>query len=225
MDTEDQIKQSEIDLIDYIKIIYKRWWIILIIVFASMFHTAISSLRQPKMYEAYATFFPLSLNQNAEESEVFFFKPQIDIRTMVISLLDSRKMTDRVIEELDLRTLWNISSMTETRKMLKSSISITLEKIGIIRLAAQSDSPELAAKIANAYVDNLDYFNQQLDIGPQKRIVQMVDRAVAPDEKIPRGTIRKVTKAGTVAFLFAIFLVFLIDFIKRAEIIKRLKEK
>jgi tyrosine-protein kinase Etk/Wzc len=174
MDTEDQIKQSEIDLIDYIKIIYKRWWIILIIVFASMFHTAISSLRQPKMYEAYATFFPLSLNQNAEESEVFFFKPQIDIRTMVISLLDSRKMTDRVIEELDLRTLWNISSMTETRKMLKSSISITLEKIGIIRLAAQSDSPELAAKIANAYVDNLDYFNQQLDIGPQKRIVQMV---------------------------------------------------
>ena len=40
--------EDEIDLIDYIKVIYKRRWMIVIIVLISVLFAAVSSLLKPK---------------------------------------------------------------------------------------------------------------------------------------------------------------------------------
>lgn len=226
MDTKDQIGQSEIDLIDYIKIIYKRRWMVLIIVIVSALFTGISSLCQPKMYEASATFFPLNLNVNYNiQSEGIVMKPRLGIEDLIISILNSRKMADMVIEQLDLKNLWNAKLTADAQNTLKSATKITLEQNGIIRLSVRNKSPELTAKIVNAYVDNLDYFNRQLDIGAQRQIVQVIDRATVPETRMPRGTIKKTMLAGFISFMTAVFLVFSLEFIKKSDIKKRLREK
>ena len=217
---EDEI---DIDLVDYIKIIYKRWKIIVVIVFISMLVSGIFSLMKPKMYEAQATFFPLNAQSNIETGGIVI-KPSLDIKDLIISILNSRKMADRIIEQLKLKDTWNQNLSAHTRKSLDKATKISLDKNGIIKLSVHTTSPELSAKIANSYVDNLDYFNRELNIGANTNIVQVIDRAAIPEERMPRGTVKKIFLNGIVSFMFAIFLAFFIEFIKKSNLKSRLKE-
>ena len=214
--------EDEIDIVDYIKVAYKYRWMIIAITLISMLLTGAFSFMKPKMYEANATFFPMDVKYSVE-SQGSMMQPTIGIKDFVILIFESRKMTDRVIDQL------NLDEPAKKKLMLKnsltSSVKIQIRKNGLIKLLAQSKSPELSAKIANAYVDNLDYFNRQLDIGAQRNIVQVIDRAVAPKGQMPRDTISKAVKSGSIFFVIAIFIAFLIEFIKKGDIRKRLQEK
>jgi len=217
---------GEIDLIDYIKIIYRRWKIIAVIVFVSMFFTGISGLRQSKSYKASATFFPLEVGEYSSlQSEGFSSKRQIGIKDLIVSIFESRTMAARIVEQLNLKNIWKIKSTSSAQKVLGGITKINLKKNGIIELSVITDSPELSAKIANAYVDNLDYFNQKFSLGAQKQIVQVIDRAVVPDKRMSRNTKKKVQRAGMFSFVFAVVLTFFLEFIRRSNIIKRLREK
>jgi len=217
---------GEIDLIDYIKIIYKRWKIIAVIVFISMFFAGISSLRQSKLYKASATFFPLEGGEYSSlQTESFSSKRQIGIRDLIISIFESRTMAGRIVEQLNLKDTWKIKSASGAQRALGGITKINLQKNGIIELSVITNSPQLSAKIANAYVDNLDYFNQKFSLGAQREIVQVIDRAVVPDKRMPRDTKKKVQKAGMFSFVLAVVLIFFLEFIRGGNIIKRLKEK
>ena len=222
--SQPQYHEDEIDIVDYIKVAYKYRWMIIAVVLISMFLTGVSSLMKPKMYEAQATFFPLNAQANIETGGIVI-KPSLDIKDLIISILNSRKMADRIIEQLKLKDTWNQSLSAHTRKSLDNATKISLDKNGIIKLSVHTTSPELSAKIANSYVDNLDYFNRELDIGATTKIVQIMDRATMPEERMPRGTVKKIFLNGIVNFMFAIFLAFFIEFIKNSNIIERLKEK
>jgi uncharacterized protein involved in exopolysaccharide biosynthesis len=213
--------EEEVDLVDYLRMIIKNRVMIITFVFLSMIFAAVFSLLQVKMYEANATFFPMNIK---EETAVTLMKPKIDIENLVISILESRKMADRIIEQLNLNMLWKKELMTDSRNILKKTTKITLEKNGIIKLVVRNESAQLAANIANAYVDNLDYFNRELELGSQKQIVQLIDRAVVPERKIPRGTLKIVLLSAAISFFFAIFLALLIESFKRNEVWKKLKQ-
>ena len=215
-------EKNEIDLIDYIKIIYKRRWIILTFIIICILYTGISSLRQSKKYEAAATFFPIKY-QVSDASALI--ETQVGIESLIISMLESRKMADRIIEQLDLKKLWKTDSMDDARMAIKGIIKLTLEKNGLIKLSAQTTTAELSARIANAHVDNLEYFNRELNLGARRQIVQVIDRAVIPEKRMPRYTKKKILLTGAGSFMFAVFMIFFIDFIQRSNIIKRLKEK
>jgi len=79
-----QYCEDEIDIVDYIKVIYKHRLMIIAIVFISMLFTGIIGLMQPKMYEAQATFFPMNTNYNIQTQSVIM-KPQLDIEDLIIS--------------------------------------------------------------------------------------------------------------------------------------------
>ena len=133
-------------------------------------------------------------------------------------------MADRIIEQLNLKDTWNQNLSTYVRKKLDNAAKVSLDKNGIIKLAVHTKSPELSAKIANSYVDNLDYFNRELNIGANTKIVQVIDRATVPEVRMPRGTIKKTFLAGMASFMFTIFLAFFIEFIKNSNLKSRLKE-
>lgn len=217
-------RESEIDLIDYLKIIYKRRWLVLALTVMGMLYACITSVRQSEIYEASATFFPLSMNNNVA-SQGFTVKPQLDIKDMALSILKSRNMAERVVEQLDLQKLWNARLKSDAVRALRGSVTVALEQNGLIRLSVCSISPELAAKIANSYVDSLEYFNSQLNITAQRQIVQVIDRATVPDTKTPRNTVKKVMMSGVIYFIIAVSFVFSEEIIKKSEIIKRIKEK
>ncbi len=222
---DQQYHEDEIDLIDYIKVIYKRWKMIVVIVLVSMFFAGAASLHKPKMYEAYATFFPMNVREYyGPQSGAPAMKRRLNIEDLIISLLESRKMADRIIEQLNLKGVWKAKLMSDARRALKSATKTTMQKNGIIKLSVQTKSPELSAKIANGYVDNLDYFNREFDLGAQKQIVQIVDRASAPEKRMARGTKKNTLMAGVTSFMFAIFLAFFLEFLQKTDIKKKLKE-
>lgn len=215
---------GEMDIFEYLRMIYKKRWAVLVIVIAAMLFTGVSSIRQPEMYEASATFFPLSMNYNVQP-DGFMLKPQLDIKDMIVSILKSRSMAGRIVEQLELKKLWNTKYASDASMALRSSIAVTFEQNGAIRLSVYSTQPELTAKIANAYVDNLEYFNAQLNITAQKQIVQVIDRAVVPDTRMPRNTVKKVAMSGLIYFLVAICLIFIMDFIRRSDFWNKIREE
>ncbi|MFC1808237.1 Wzz/FepE/Etk N-terminal domain-containing protein [Candidatus Omnitrophota bacterium] len=224
--TPHQPYEDEIDLVDYIKVVYKRRIMIITVIIISVLSAGLLSFFKPEMYEASATFFPMNVQERyGAATETLAMKRQLDIEDLIISILESRKMADRIIEQLNLKKLWGKNLMVSTRNALKGATQIKLEINGVIKLSAMTGSPELSAKIANAYVDNLDYFNRQLDIGAQRQIVQVIDRAAVPERRMGRGVKKNSMIAGAISFLLTVFLSFLLEFIQRSGFIKRLKEK
>ena len=215
--------ENEVDLVEYIKVIYKHRLMIFIVVLFSMVIAGLMSMSQPPFYQSTATFFPLYSSPKIQTEDIVI-KPGPDIKDLIISVLESRKMADRIIEQLNLKKIWSQKFMMDTREILNKASEVTLAKNGIIKLSVQTKSPSLSADIANAYVDNLDYFNSQLDIGAQRQIVQVIDRATVPEERMPRGTITKISLTGIVFFMFSIVLAFLIEFFRKNKLIARLKE-
>lgn len=216
--------EDEIDLIDYIKVAYKHRRMIAAIVLISMFFAGVSSLMKPKTYKAQATFFPMNTNYNIIQSQGVVMEPRLDIEDLIISILESRKMADRIIEQLDLKKVWNQKLISDTRIKLNKASKVSLGKNGIIKLSVQTKSPKLSSKIANTYVDNLDYFNKELNLGAQRNIVQVIDRATIPEVRMPRGTVKNAILAAIASFMFAIFLAFFIKFIQNSDLKNRLKE-
>lgn len=212
---------EEVDIVDYIKVAYKHRWMILVIVIISMFSAGVLSLTKPKIYEAQATFFPVNVEYNIQSQGVIA-QPRVEIEDFIILILKSQKMTSRIIEQLDLNRPKNRKLMIG--ESLRRSIKITTMTNGLIMLSVQSRAPELSAKIADAYVDSLDYFNRQLDIGAQRNIVQVIDTATIPQVSMPRKTKKNMVVAGITSFMLAVFLAFLMEFIKNSNLKSRLKE-
>ena len=72
--SQHQYHEDEIDLVDYIKVAYKYRWMIIAVSLISMLLTGAFSFMKPKMYEAQATFFPLSTEYGIQ-SQGFIMKP------------------------------------------------------------------------------------------------------------------------------------------------------
>jgi len=224
MNQQAEHYSAEPNAVDYIKVIYKYLKLIIALVLVAMFSTAFFSLLKPKMYEAFATFFPLNTSSNIQ-AEGIIIKPGLDIEDLIMSILQSRNMADMIIKQLKLKDVWDVDSLFATRDVLQGATKLSLEQNGIIKLSVQTKTPELSVKIANAYVDNLDYFNQQLNIGAQRNIVQVIDRAVVPDKRMPRGTVKNTFLAGFTAFILAILWAFFLEFLQIPDLKKRLTEK
>ena len=218
--SQNQYHEDEIDLVDYLKVIYKHRKMVIAIILMSMLFAGVLSLSKPKTYEAQATFFPMNTDYNIQSQGVVM-KPRLDMEDLIISILESRKMADRIIEQLDLKKAWNQKLTTDARRKLDKASKVSLDKNGIIKLSVQTGSAELSSKIANAYVDNLDYFNKELDLGANRQVVQVIDRATVPEERMPRGTATKVFLAAIASFMFGIILAFILEYIQKDNVIKR----
>ncbi|MCK5287529.1 MAG: hypothetical protein KAJ14_08925 [Candidatus Omnitrophica bacterium] len=216
--------EDEIDLVDYIKVIYKYRKFIVIFVLICTFFSGLVSLSKPKIYQATATFFPMDINASYDFNSESFSPRQLNIKDLIISILESRKMADKIIQDLELQKIWDIKVRDNLRVKLKGITKITLEKNGLIKLSVKLESPEISAKIANSYINNLSFLNNELELGVERKIVQIIDRAIVPETRMPRGTKKNVMLAGMASFMVAIFLSFFIEFIKNSDIKKRLKE-
>ncbi|MEW5895418.1 MAG: hypothetical protein AB1650_06655 [Candidatus Omnitrophota bacterium] len=217
-------QEDEVELTLLIKIFYKNIWRIILITFIAMLVSGIEALRQPRLYEAWTSAFTTEMEYDLETLGGSIERPAISRSNLIVSILESRTMTDRVIEKLDLKTVWGKKAISDVRKRLRMASRISLEKNGLIKMSVRTKSPQLSADIANAYVDNLDFFNNELSIGPQKQIVQIIDRAVVPEEPLPRGTAKKIVLVGITAFLIVGMLVLSVEFSRKFEILKRIKE-
>jgi len=217
---QQQNFEEEIDLVEYLIIILKHRWKITAIVLISVLFSIIYSITRPPMYESNATFFCLdSIRGNEEGTNI----PKSNIsEDLVVSILKSREMLDSIINELNLMKIWNAKSFAEIRDKLTKSTKISFEKGGIIKVSVITDKPELSRDIANLYVSKIDEFNKNLELSVNASLIQIVDRAVLPENRMPRGTEKNALIAFTLSLFFSIFLVFFLEMLKKNDVINRL---
>lgn len=72
------------------------------------------------------------------------------------SLLKSHSVTNEIIKAFNLQNIYKTETITATRKALDESTRVSADKkSGLITIEIDQKEPELAAKIANTYVDEL----------------------------------------------------------------------
>jgi len=83
---------------------------------------------------------------------------------MYVSLLRSRTIADRLVERFELKKLLNEELDSEVRKILSVRTGISWARDGIIVIEVDDPDPKRAAQLANAYVEELAWLQQQLQL-------------------------------------------------------------
>jgi capsule polysaccharide export protein KpsE/RkpR len=79
-----------------------------------------------------------------------------------VARLKSRTVEDTLVNQLDLRTVYNVKRYQDARKILEKRNEIDPEKEALISIQVSDRDPKRAADIANAWVDALRTLNQTL---------------------------------------------------------------
>lgn len=83
---------------------------------------------------------------------------------LYIAMLQSRAVADKLIARFKLQDLYEAKTMTDARLALAGSSKIASGKDGLIAIAVEDHSPQLAAQIANAYVEELRALSKTLAV-------------------------------------------------------------
>ncbi|KAF0218556.1 MAG: lipopolysaccharide biosynthesis [Geobacteraceae bacterium] len=83
---------------------------------------------------------------------------------LYIGILKSRSVGDAVVKRLDLKREFKTKTHEDARRALEGSIKVQAGKDGIITVAADSKDPKMAARLANAMVDELGRKSVQLNL-------------------------------------------------------------
>jgi len=130
------------------------------------------SLIAPPIYTATARILPPQYNENtvmAMQSQLggesqlgnsaLTLKNPTDL---FIGILTSRTIVDAVIEAISLHSYYAEPEIGEVRKLLESATEIRAAKDGIVSISVDDTDREMAAVLANAYVDQFYAFSRSL---------------------------------------------------------------
>jgi capsule polysaccharide export protein KpsE/RkpR len=94
-----------------------------------------------------------------------------------VEVLKSRSVQDRLVNRFDLRARYNKSTYFEARKKLAKFTEIEEDKkSGVITLTVTDYEPEMAAQMANAYVDELNRLAVDLNTSSAHRERQFLEQ-------------------------------------------------
>lgn len=88
---------------------------------------------------------------------------------LYVGMLQSRTIADRLIAKFKLKERYEASTMARTRKILEDSTKINLAKSGLIVIDVVDHEPQIAADLANAYVEELIAITENLAVTEASR--------------------------------------------------------
>jgi capsular exopolysaccharide synthesis family protein len=171
--------EDEINLRDYWRILVRRRRLILAVTCVAAVAAVIFTLLQPNIYQGKATLLPLGQTPGGLQGalgELGNLLPLASLRQespaeRILAILQSRTLAEDVIHRLDLlprlfakewdaeKQAWQTDdppTIHDAVRALNSLVSISSDrKTGVITIAAEHKDPELAASIANQYIDAL----------------------------------------------------------------------
>lgn len=87
-----------------------------------------------------------------------------------VGILNSRTLQDKIIEQFDLKQVYGTKRMDSTRTTLSSRVNVAVDrKTDMVTITVTDRSPERAANIANAYVDQLNRLVAELSTSSARR--------------------------------------------------------
>ncbi|MBM4135069.1 MAG: hypothetical protein FJ245_15055 [Nitrospira sp.] len=85
------------------------------------------------------------------------------------ALLLSRRMAVSVINELNLLAYYDVASMSQAVEIINGEMDLRRTQDKTYEITVLTRDPEMAAKIANTYADNVDDLNRELALTSTKR--------------------------------------------------------
>jgi len=178
--------EDEINLLDYWRVIIKRWRIIALIFWASVIAAAIVSLLMTPIYQAKATIMPIESSGGRLSSAlrslgsvpfVGGMLPSVDgaSANKLEAVLKSRTMAEDVIQALGLIKILfegpqdEPPTLQNAVRSLTGITKITDDKKGLINIAVEYKDPRIAADIANQFTVALKRFLNENALSMAKR--------------------------------------------------------
>ena len=171
-----------IDGIEVMLILSQRKKTILQVTLAVAVVTAVIMFLTPNSYTGKATIVPAQEKQSSlsamlgqlgsiaglSETDLGLRDPE----DLFKGMLHSRTIQDRLIDQFDLRKVYNVKRYEDARKKLESRSDIVADKEGMISITVEDRDPTRAAAMANSYVDQLRALNSQLaiSVAGQRRV-------------------------------------------------------
>ncbi|RJR33283.1 MAG: hypothetical protein C4567_17030 [Deltaproteobacteria bacterium] len=96
---------------------------------------------------------------------------------LYVGILTSNTVTDAIIQRFNLKELYKSKFIEDARKTLSKNAEIgTNKKDGLIGIEVTDKDPQLAAAIANAYIEELDKLLQQLAMKEAKDRLSFLEK-------------------------------------------------
>jgi uncharacterized protein involved in exopolysaccharide biosynthesis len=198
------LQDGEINLLDYLRVVYKFRRMIVLICAVAVATTAIVVLSSPKTYSATVSVVPpieflqresqLAGGLGAGKSSLL--RKAIDVTSiadMYVGILQSRAIADAIIDRFNLMKVYGEDRYrSNARNKLGKNTAIKVSDEGIVTITVKDRDPNRAAAMANAYVDQLDQQNKRLSSGQatSKRVflenrLKEIERQLSNIENIP----------------------------------------
>jgi len=164
---------GEVSLLDYVYVILRRRWMITSLVVCITGLAVIIAFILPMSYQSRATILPpegksSGLNLGALLSSTNISIPGLGGMSQIggnsdlfVQQMNSRTIAEKIIAKFDLELIYGAPDHEEALKILGNSTTIKIEKAGMISILAEMPTPQMAADVANAYVEELDRFNRE----------------------------------------------------------------
>ena len=180
---EARVEPEELDIIEYLKVIYKYKFMILIGTIIAVIVAGAVSIRKPDFYESTASFLFSTGSEVIVATQTGFAVSVKDRdKDILLVLLESRRIAEEIIIRLDLMTVWDKEDLEETIDALKDSSNISEEK-GLVRITVIDKDPQLAAQIANTYIECLGEMKDEISITRIKQSLFFIEKRLEETKK------------------------------------------
>lgn len=155
-----------LDLLDLITVLVKHKWLIFGLPVLAAVLAATYALSLTNIYTANAKILPPQHGQSTA-SAMLAQLGNIGVglggltgikspNDLYIAMLQSRRLADNMIQRLDLNTIFQHKSQSDTRDNLQTMSKFTTGKEGFILIEVSDSDPKRAANLANAYIEELN---------------------------------------------------------------------
>lgn len=204
---EDFYEDEEIHLINYVNVLLKRRWMIVIGVFFCVVFTGIYSKTRPPVYTASAKFLP---SRNPEmisrmgtligTSRIESFQDNVTSEYYT-ELLKSSPFLERIAnkkffskklgEEVALISYYEIEADNETERLIKATRVIggglelsTARTTKVVSISYSTNEPDLSAAIVNAFLEELIRYNQEVRDSKAKQNRIFIENQLEENRKL-----------------------------------------
>ncbi len=163
VDEKIQITDGEEDwqIAVYLRAVIGGWKTLALFSIAGLAIAVIAALVIKPWYIAEAVFLPPKPEVSTAEPFAALLGAN-DASDSYLGMLTSRTVADEVVDRLNLVAVYKAKLKTDARATLAKNSKFTVNKNSLISVAVTDKDPQLAAAIANAYLDSLYRLNGQM---------------------------------------------------------------
>lgn len=211
-----QVPEDEINLIEYILVIFRYKWFILVVILLSMAGVVAYNTYTTPQYQASCSFF-LPTDSSASSSPLAGYAQLLggsapaNIGTYITMFTESDRLKSLIAS--DMTDQFHLSNDAIIGKLnLGKKLKLEAAKNGAMSVSYEYSDPKITVKVLESYLKNIVYLNQYYNLSPQREIFVILDPVKLPKSPSKPNKKLNLIIGGIASFFLSIILVFIIDF-------------